>query len=548
MAIFGDDVENYAQQQPQQQQSFFGGVGSFLWSAVKFVAVAALTVTGVGALFSYSEKTRVFVDKYTGPREGEGLGTDIANTFNKAVDTVKEFFNPAPTTTEVSFTKKIGDNNILIPISEKIIPENPGKFSELSKGTEAGNKLDVASVSYKKQAESNKNPDATQEEFLYSARNMETWNKAVDKHLDSNPGSVIIPPKIKLQLPALTDNLEQYGKDSDEKWSEKSKLEKITFLSNAFKYNDSRPDLKKISLNTENRSGEAVTFVNGVMDTISETAGRNIGQDVPILGPMSDIIKYSMAPVTLASRIDNVVANTEAGRKLIPDVGLEIAWKESISHSIDSGDLDKAAKIAKEGKAYFEGRMNKLDKVIKNNKEEGERYTNVVSDFENIDKYLTGLKARDEFGPVIDKTNKAIDSAIKELSGKLSTYMTRVNELEYMVKVNESEKNFKTQDTQSASVQTEKNAASLDASTGKANTVSGTSPDATPLANPGTNTARAESAAGNGSGNKDGKDTLVSSLDKDYARLLMNVDSVKISPNSTLPSKRKEEASASINV
>jgi hypothetical protein len=72
----------------EEEPSFLAKVGSFLWNAVKFVAVAALVATGAVLL---SDTLRGWVDEHTGG-QGKGLGSKIKDTFDTAKDTVLGWF------------------------------------------------------------------------------------------------------------------------------------------------------------------------------------------------------------------------------------------------------------------------------------------------------------------------------------------------------------------------------------------------------------------------------------------------------------------------
>ncbi len=76
-------------EQRQESSGFFGTIGSFLWSAVKFVAAAAMVLAGV-AFFSKSGAD--WIDRQT----GTGIGTTLNNAKDKSWDWVKSTLGIKP--------------------------------------------------------------------------------------------------------------------------------------------------------------------------------------------------------------------------------------------------------------------------------------------------------------------------------------------------------------------------------------------------------------------------------------------------------------------
>lgn len=78
----------------EESPSLLGAIGSFLWKAIKFLAVAALVVTG---LVLFSDNVSNWVDKQTGGPE-KGIGTKIRGIFKPAKDGISETYDAAKKT------------------------------------------------------------------------------------------------------------------------------------------------------------------------------------------------------------------------------------------------------------------------------------------------------------------------------------------------------------------------------------------------------------------------------------------------------------------
>ena len=75
----------------QSGGGFFSGIGSFLWKAIKWAAVAVVGVVTLGAVFRYSPTAKNFVDEHTKGKDGRGgWGSAIADF--SIIETIKGLF------------------------------------------------------------------------------------------------------------------------------------------------------------------------------------------------------------------------------------------------------------------------------------------------------------------------------------------------------------------------------------------------------------------------------------------------------------------------
>jgi hypothetical protein len=498
MALFGDDVENYAQQ--PQQQSFFGSVGSFLLSAIKFVAIAALAITGIGALLSNSDTARDTVDKFTGGK-GKGLGTTIANIYDK---TKRAIFSPStPTSDDVAETVEVNGTKALRPIPKTLPLDKPQEY-EVLRDINKAIKNSGSAILTKTEIDKNLlELTKKQDDLLTQGLKYEAWNRKVDNYSNEfadalASGRVPVPPKINLdKIPDLPDSLAEYGKKTFEDWDKLTKLEQIKHL---------RDDI----LRSPKKEPE-----------IKYTLGNN---------SYTDNVMYEAHKASKESSLGKGVINSWGKGVLnrfgldntptIPDVGIEVIRLDNIKEAIDKDDYNDAIKMSKEASAYFLKRGKELDNGQAMNvetKKKGERYKNTSDNFNEWSDYATHLKRVEELKKTLSEANGVIIDASRQIPTVLAPHERQI---EVMLK---DERTRKQQPEQGINV----NAPAAEPKPAKS-------------VNNGTAIGVNDNLAS------------ISGKDADTFKLLMaKVDDIKISPNSTLPPptlKKKDGHEASVTV
>ncbi len=191
--------------QPEEEQSFLSSIGSFLWTAVKWIAVAGLVVTG--AVF-FSDKANDWVNRITGNEPGKGWGNSIREFFEpakrklaelkegllnpkKEEDNKKEEDKPLTPVEEIGHDKAQGYKAAAgfagVVTAVKIV--KPAATAAIEAAKVAGDTLKVSGVV---------NGVTTglreSKEFLVGAKNVQNSVAAVDGTIDAATGAMLTPP------------------------------------------------------------------------------------------------------------------------------------------------------------------------------------------------------------------------------------------------------------------------------------------------------------------------------------------------------------------
>jgi hypothetical protein len=248
MALVNGELE---QDYPREQQ---GGFLDGLLGALKWVAIIAVTLTGLGALFKYSDTARGALDGITGGK-GKGWGSAASKAwddtagklFARKNDIISANYSVAPG--DISATTKTSKGELLVPQKEAFAVSNEQSFAQLK---DYSAELDRIATMPDENIRKSFLEDlkGTRDSALLIGRKVEEWNKLAIAHKSTAtdaPQALLIP----LDIPPLTPELEQYGVGivgSKQEWNKLTPLVKLTKIADYVeKQLESPPDLKKLN-------------------------------------------------------------------------------------------------------------------------------------------------------------------------------------------------------------------------------------------------------------------------------------------------------------
>lgn len=388
---FGNDEEEYQQQREQpREKSFLSKIGSFLWTAVKWAAVAVAAVATLGAVFNWSPSARNFVDGFTGGKDGDGkgLGSWFSNLFTNAKNKVSDWMSPTPNPNDVAETKT---NKAGVPYLEALpaltdnpLVKDPKQYALLKDLTSAYSNLKSASVTDPDALATRDKLKEQRREATRFAETIEAWNASVDDFKKKNPNG-LTPPRIELEIPALTPALIAYGKS------------------------------KQPSLWADATKGTTIAQIKYLEAQLGSDFGSD--KDLPLQAGRDYLLKpngvvrdfitaYDNPKANIADIVNSYTAGTAFGRFVGSDKALDEQSQGIIAGLIERGKLNDAKIIASVARERFEELRAKLDTDGKTDlKDKGVEYTKARDNFGKIIERIDVIQAKSDFDVVGHKFN-----------------------------------------------------------------------------------------------------------------------------------------------
>ncbi len=412
MALFGDDDEDEYDRRPKK--SFLGSVGSFLWTAVKWVGTALLVATGIALLLKHVPSLRNTLDNWTKDEQGRGgIGSAIVNKWNSIVSSAEEFASPPPTSKDVAEVKEIKGTKVLTPTKSftsnvvktaDAMAERPRDFNLLTDTAKAKDALSPRKTTLPTPEALAQNDRLVEDQamILRTGIAIESWNKARKEFKDGD--SALAAPEITMVIPKLSAELDRIGQSTGrEYWNSLSFLGKYEKLHNYF----------NLSINKTNEPDFSKSLIaNGSIDNF--LAGE---QKKPLEFDAGDIPTLGL--VTLWRRQWKLVT------PLLSDSAREAYIKKSVTEAIDKNDFATAKSINKEGLEYF---SKELDGISNNDK--AERYKAAITSFKEMQEYLEKAEKKKLFETEVSEANKAILKAASNAPDILKGYIRGYTDFE----------------------------------------------------------------------------------------------------------------------